>query len=164
MLLADVRTDGLNHDLGHGWMLDDGRAFFGFTPLASGPDHYVIATQGVAGEEPDLSLDYLQRTLEKASGRTDIRLHDLTWITLWRPNIRMAERFRDGRVFLAGDAAHVHPPTGGQGLNTGIQDGYNLGWKLAAVLGGAPPRSCWTAMRLSGCRSRSRSSGSPRHC
>ena len=50
----------------------------------------------------------------------------------------MAERYRDGRVFLAGDSAHVHSPTGGQGLNTGVQDAYNLGWKLAAVLGGAP--------------------------
>jgi hypothetical protein len=52
-------------------------------------------------------------------------------------NARLAERYRAGRVFLAGDAAHVHPPTGGQGLNTSVQDAYNLGWKLAAVLRGA---------------------------
>ena len=50
----------------------------------------------------------------------------------------MADRYRAGRVFLAGDAAHIHPPTGGQGLNTSIQDSYNLGWKLAAVARGAP--------------------------
>lgn len=50
----------------------------------------------------------------------------------------MVNRFRVGRVFLAGDAAHVHPPTGGQGLNTGVQDAYNLGWKLAHVLRGGP--------------------------
>jgi hypothetical protein len=50
----------------------------------------------------------------------------------------MVEQFRVGRVFLAGDAAHVHPPAGGQGLNTGVQDGYNLGWKLGAVLDGVP--------------------------
>ena len=61
----------------------------------------------------------------------DVRLTGLDWSTLWRPNVRPAERFQAGRVFLAGDAAHVHPPTGGQGLNTGIQDAYNLGWKLA---------------------------------
>ncbi len=61
MLLADVRADGLDHEFGHGWMLADGRAFFGLTPLASGPDHYVIATQGGAGEEPDLSLAYVVR-------------------------------------------------------------------------------------------------------
>jgi hypothetical protein len=53
-------------------------------------------------------------------------------------NARLADRYRVGRVFLAGDAAHIHPPTGGQGLNTSVQDAYNLGWKLAAVLAGAP--------------------------
>jgi len=56
---------------------------------------------------------------------------DLTWSTAWRPNVRVAERFRVGRVFIAGDGAHVHPPTGGQNLNTGVQDAYNLGWRLA---------------------------------
>jgi hypothetical protein len=61
----------------------------------------------------------------------------LTWATIWRSNVRLAQRFRVGRAFLAGDSAHVHPPTGGQGLNTGVQDAYNLGWKLAAVLAGA---------------------------
>jgi FAD binding domain len=52
--------------------------------------------------------------------------------------VRMVDRFRVGRIFLAGDAAHVHSPAGGQGMNTGIQDAYNLGWKLSAVLAGAP--------------------------
>ena len=52
-------------------------------------------------------------------------------------NARLADRYRDGRVFLIGDAAHIHPPTGGQGLNTSVQDAYNLGWKLAAVAAGA---------------------------
>jgi hypothetical protein len=55
-------------------------------------------------------------------------------------NARLADRYRVGRVFLAGDAAHTHPPTGGQGLNTSVQDSYNPGWKLAAVLGGAPEK------------------------
>ncbi|WP_163513154.1 FAD-dependent monooxygenase [Fodinicola acaciae] len=133
MTLADVRATGLDHRYGHGWMLE-GEKFFGFTPLATGPDTYVIATTG----DVELTLDSLQKQVDAISGRTDIILSDLTWATVWRPNIRMVERFRDGRVFLAGDAAHVHPPTGGQGLNTGVQDAYNLGWKLAAVLGGAP--------------------------
>src|SRR5690606_16174254 len=52
-------------------------------------------------------------------------------------NARLAESYRIGRVFLVGDSAHVHPPTGGQGPNTSVQDAYNLGWKIAAVLGGA---------------------------
>jgi 2-polyprenyl-6-methoxyphenol hydroxylase-like FAD-dependent oxidoreductase len=132
MLLADVRVDGLDHDYGHGWMLD-GQTFFGFTPLAGADDTYVLNTP--ASGVP-LTLDGLQQTLESASKRSDIRLRDLTWSTIWRPNVRMVQQFRVGRVFLAGDAAHVHPPAGGQGLNTGVQDGYNLGWKLAAVLDG----------------------------
>ena len=57
---------------------------------------------------------------------------------MYRPAVRMVDHSRMGRVFLAGDAAHIHPPTGGQGLNTGIQDAYNLGWKLAHVLRGGP--------------------------
>lgn len=57
----------------------------------------------------------------------------------WRANIRLVDRYREGRVFLAGDAAHIHSPAGGQGMNTVIQDAQNLGWKLAAVAKGAPP-------------------------
>ena len=134
MLLADVRVDGLDHDYGHGWMLD-GQIFFGFAPLAGAHDAYVLNTP--ASGIP-LTLDGLQQTLESASGRSDIRLRELTWSTIWRPNVRMVEQFRVGRVFLAGDAAHVHPPAGGQGLNTGVQDAYNLGWKLGAALDGVP--------------------------
>jgi hypothetical protein len=66
------------------------------------------------------------------------KLRDVGWTSIYRANVRMVDRYRVGRVFLAGDAAHVHSPAGGQGLNTGIQDAYNLGWKLASVvLGGA---------------------------
>jgi 2-polyprenyl-6-methoxyphenol hydroxylase-like FAD-dependent oxidoreductase len=130
MLLADVRVEGLDHDHGHGWMLG-GSCFFGFTPLAGGADTFVLSTMA-SDVEP--TLPGLQAAVDAASGRTDIRLHDLTWATVWRSNVRLAQRFRSRRVFLAGDAAHVHPPTGGQGLNTGVQDAYNLGWKLATAL------------------------------
>jgi hypothetical protein len=75
----------------------------------------------------------MQAALDKF--RADVRLTEVRWSTVWRPNVRLAERYRVGRVFLAGDAAHVNPPTGGQGMNTGIQDAYNLGWKLAAETG-----------------------------
>ena len=67
-------------------------------------------------------------------------MHDITWQSVFRPNIRLAENYRRARVFLAGDAAHVHTPAGAQGLNTGVQDAYNLGWKLGQVLAGAPPQ------------------------
>ena len=97
MLLADVRVDGLDHDYGHGWMLE-GQTFFGFTPLAGADDTYVLNTP--ASGIP-LTLDGLQQTLESASGRSDIRLRELTWSTIWRPNVRMVQQFRVGRVFLA---------------------------------------------------------------
>jgi 2-polyprenyl-6-methoxyphenol hydroxylase-like FAD-dependent oxidoreductase len=69
------------------------------------------------------------------------RLSDLRWSSVFRISMRLAERYRHGRVFIAGDAAHIHPPTGGQGMNTGIQDAYNLAWKLALVLAGAAPEA-----------------------
>jgi hypothetical protein len=67
------------------------------------------------------------------------RLSDLRWSSIFRISMRLAAQYRQGRVFIAGDAAHIHPPTGGQGMNTGIQDAYNLAWKLALVLKGEAP-------------------------
>ncbi|NUS91824.1 MAG: 3-(3-hydroxyphenyl)propionate hydroxylase [Nocardia sp.] len=134
MLLGDVRADALDHDYGH-WFAaaTDPTRGIALSPLPGGR-HFQFAAPFAGATEP--TLDTLQAAVEHWSGRTDITLTDLTWATVWRPNIRLAERFRSGRVLLAGDAAHVHPPTGGQGMNTGIQDAYNLGWKLAAALDG----------------------------
>lgn len=67
---------------------------------------------------------------------TGFSLKNITWTSLFRPNVRLAKHYRDKRVFIVGDAAHVHTPAGAQGLNTGIQDAYNLGWKLGQVLSG----------------------------
>jgi 2-polyprenyl-6-methoxyphenol hydroxylase-like FAD-dependent oxidoreductase len=69
------------------------------------------------------------------------RLSDLRWSSLFRISMRLARHYRQGRVFIAGDAAHIHPPTGGQGMNTGIQDAYNLAWKLALVTKDAAPET-----------------------
>jgi len=86
---------------------------------------------------PDLSVDGIRRFVKKATGGR-VHVRRAGWISLYRPQVRMVDRYRVGRVLLAGDAAHVHPPAGGQGLNTGVQDAYNLGSKLAHVLDGGP--------------------------
>ncbi|KAI0965876.1 FAD binding domain-containing protein [Xylaria arbuscula] len=69
------------------------------------------------------------------------KLHDATWVTRFRLHHRGVNKYRDGRLFVAGDAAHIHSPAGGQGMNTGIQDSINLGWKIGAVLRGEKPDS-----------------------
>ena len=134
MLVADVEVDGLDRDAWHMWRHADG--LVSLCPLPSTTAFQFQA--GIApGQDPDLELPNLQAILERRSGRTDIRLHEPEWTSLWRANIRLVDRYREGRVFLAGDAAHIHSPAGGQGMNTGIQDAHNLGWKLAAVAKGA---------------------------
>jgi hypothetical protein len=99
------------------------------TPLSGGDQFQFGAPLGERDLAP--TLETLQGLVDRYAGEGVAKLRDLTWSTVWRPNIRLAASFRVGRVFIAGDAAHVHPPTGGQGLNTGVQDAYNLGWKLA---------------------------------
>ncbi|MEU1980515.1 FAD-dependent monooxygenase [Nocardia sp. NPDC019395] len=134
MLLGDIRADELDHAFGY-WFATaenpmDGLAL---SPLPGG-SHFQFAAPLPGDTEATLAS--LQSHLNRLAGDMKITLSDLTWATVWRPNIRLAERFRVGRALLIGDAAHVHPPTGGQGMNTGIQDAYNLGWKLAAALAG----------------------------
>jgi len=72
------------------------------------------------------------------TGATKIKIHSPTWLSEFKIHCRLVDRYRVGRVFVAGDAAHVHSPTGGQGIVTGIQDAMNLAWKLGRVLRGAP--------------------------
>ena len=86
------------------------------------------------------TLQELRETLVAAYG-TDYGVHSATWISRFTDMCRQAESYRRGRVLLAGDAAHVHGPQGGQGLNTGVQDAVNLGWKLAQVINKTSPES-----------------------
>ncbi|MGD0104150.1 MAG: FAD-dependent monooxygenase [Rhodopila sp.] len=113
--------------------------FMGLFPMGRG--HYrLIASNPFSkpekGTEP--SLDELQRIYDQRS-HIPARLHDMGWSSWFRINSRMVPRLKIGRILLGGDAAHIHSPAGGQGMNTGIQDMINLGWKLALVIqGGAP--------------------------
>ncbi len=99
----------------------------------------VMLTEPQVGtSEP--TLEDLRAGLVAVYG-TDYGIHDLTWITRFTDTTRQAAAYRKGRVLLAGDAAHVHSPVGGQGLNIGVQDAVNLGWKLARVVKGMSPES-----------------------
>ncbi|MEU4689590.1 FAD-dependent monooxygenase [Actinoplanes sp. NPDC023714] len=105
----------------------------------SGPGVYrvIVPTGGVGSGTP--TLEDFQHHLRTSAG-TDFGVHSPRWLSRFGDATRLADRYRAGRVFLAGDAAHIHPPIGGQGLNLGVQDAVNLGWKLAAEIGGwAPP-------------------------
>ncbi|MEV0677612.1 FAD-dependent oxidoreductase [Actinosynnema sp. NPDC050436] len=131
MVVGDVRLDGLDREHWHAWP----KSPAGLIALCPLPGTDLYQLQAPADAEP--SLEVLRALVRERTGRDDIVVRDATWMSLYRANVRMVDRYRVGRVFLAGDAAHVHPPAGGQGMNTGIQDAYNLGWKLAAVLTGA---------------------------
>lgn len=109
-------------------------------PFGDGTFRLVILDQehmGVPADQP-VTEDELRRSCQAILG-TDFGLQDVTWVSRYRSDQRISACYRRGRVLLAGDAAHTHIPSGGQGLQTGIQDAMNLGWKLAAVLSGWAP-------------------------
>jgi hypothetical protein len=92
------------------------------------------------GDTPTPTLEQLQDVVSRLAP-VPARLNDARWTSGYRLHRRGVPRYRQGRVLLAGDAAHIHSPAGGQGMNTGIQDSYNLAWKLALVLQGRAPES-----------------------
>ncbi|MBL7256534.1 FAD-dependent monooxygenase [Paractinoplanes lichenicola] len=119
LIVADVQVPGLSRDHWHIWPGADQRSMrLALCPMP-GTDTFQLTAP-----PSDLSLSSLVASV-------GLSLAAVGWQSLYRANIRMVSRYRAGKYFLAGDAAHVHSPAGGQGLNTGIQDAYNLGWKLA---------------------------------
>ena len=115
---------------------------FGAAPMADGEDgvyRVIVPAEGVAEDRAaPPTLDELKQQLRVYAG-TDFGAHSPRWLSRFGDATRLAERYRVDRVLLAGDAAHIHPPTGGQGLNLGVQDAVNLGWKLAAEVNGWAP-------------------------
>src|SRR5690606_4263558 len=136
-VVADVALTGLGRDAWHQFSEGDMGAFLSLCPLV-GTDLFQLQAPIPSEGEPDLSASGLTDMVAARTGRDDIRIHTVAWASAYSMNARLADRYRVGRVLLVGDAAHIHPPTGGQGLNTGVQDAYNLGWKLAAVANGGP--------------------------
>jgi 2-polyprenyl-6-methoxyphenol hydroxylase-like FAD-dependent oxidoreductase len=150
-MLGDVAID---------WDIPRGRALFAIRPNEDGPPDFFVAiplperkryrvsmlatgepaeagdAHGILSERPGPSLDQLQAVADRLLPDA-ARMSDLRWSSLFRISMRLADKYRVGNAFIAGDAAHIHPPTGGQGMNTGIQDAYNLAWKMALVLRGA---------------------------
>ncbi|WP_314194999.1 rifampin monooxygenase [uncultured Arthrobacter sp.] len=113
---------------------------FGVGPAGNGLYRAVVPAAAVAEDRAvPPTLEELKTQLRAFAG-TDFGVHSPRWITRFTDATRLAEQYRAGRVFVAGDAAHVHPPLGGQGLNLGIQDSFNLGWKLAAEVNGWAPQ------------------------
>jgi len=112
---------------------------FGAVPLGDGVYRIGVPAAAVTEDRSvPPTLDELKQQLQVFAG-TDFGVHSPRWLSRFGDATRLVERYRVGRVLLAGDAAHIHPPTGGQGLNLGIQDAFNLGWKLAADVNGWAP-------------------------
>ncbi|MGA3039232.1 MAG: FAD-dependent monooxygenase [Bryobacteraceae bacterium] len=127
MLVADVEVEGLDRRDWHVWPFAKG-GMIGLCPLPN-TSLFQFTSEAKTVEAG------IEDVVHKVTGR---RIARVAWNSIYQPAVRMVGRYRVGRVFLAGDAAHVHPPAGGQGLNTGVQDAYNLGWKLAHVVRGGP--------------------------
>jgi 2-polyprenyl-6-methoxyphenol hydroxylase-like FAD-dependent oxidoreductase len=138
-VLADVRMD---------WAFDEREVMLYFSPEGlvvvaplPGGRHRIVATVDEAPEQPD--RDFVQALLDaRGPQQRPARVEEIVWSSRFRVHHRLADRYREDRIFLAGDAAHVHSPAGGQGMNTGVQDAVALGERLAGVLrDGAAERS-----------------------
>ncbi|MFL5349005.1 MAG: FAD-dependent monooxygenase [Hyalangium sp.] len=142
-MLGDVRVDG---ELAPGelYIMPSENGVMAAFPMPGEARFRVITIvprdMAPPGETPTPTLEQLQEVVNRLAP-VPLRLNDARWTSGYRLHRRGVPRYREGRVLLAGDAAHIHSPAGGQGMNTGIQDAYNLAWKLALVLRGRAPES-----------------------
>ncbi|KIF01774.1 hypothetical protein PL81_33730, partial [Streptomyces sp. RSD-27] len=138
-LIGDVELPGLPED--YVWVR---RTPGGdYSAIAFEPGWYRVITSEydrVADRDEPATFEQLRESLVRVAG-TDFGMHSPRWVSRFNDAARQAAQYRKGRVLLAGDAAHIHFPAGGQGLNMGVQDAVNLGWKLASVVRGRAPES-----------------------
>lgn len=135
-VLADAEADGIEPDSAHAFLSQRGMLLF--FPLGRPTTWRLLAMRPFtdpAPAEAAVALADVQALADMYTGGA-VRVHDPVWMTNFRLHHRAAAHYRAGRLFLAGDAAHIHSPAGAQGMNTGIQDAVNLGWKLAHTLRG----------------------------
>ncbi|KAI0090685.1 monooxygenase [Irpex rosettiformis] len=133
VVVADAEVSGLSPEYWHSWgnfgstslmvRATEDPSIFNFVMIAP-PSNLSRAQEGREG---------FNETVHAITNRKDISIGNIIWQSEWKPNIRIVNEYQKGRVFLVGDAAHIHTPAGGQGANTGMQDGANLGWKLSLV-------------------------------
>jgi 2-polyprenyl-6-methoxyphenol hydroxylase-like FAD-dependent oxidoreductase len=133
-LLGDVQIDGGDLDHRSIYLWWHGGGTVALFPFEDRTWRIFAKRESNAGSD-QTSVAELQQQVDR-HGPPGLRLRDPSWLSVFRVNERVAAHYRAGRCFLAGDAAHIHSPAGGQGMNTGIQDAVNLGWKLAYVLDG----------------------------
>ncbi|KAJ7590558.1 monooxygenase [Mycena floridula] len=159
LLVGDIHVKkGLDRGFWHGWReTSDTTKMVSLRPFEiDGDDRFNFITMGVSDhrldrQEASQTRDDFIKLFYQVSGRTDIEFGELIWISKFQPNVRIVDKFGEGRVFLAGDCAHAHPPTGAQGMNSSVQDSINLAWKLALVHKGLASRNLldsYTAERL----------------
>jgi 2-polyprenyl-6-methoxyphenol hydroxylase-like FAD-dependent oxidoreductase len=138
MITADVVVERLERTHWHMWDNAKGGALW-LGPLVQTNAFQLYAKFEDA--EPDLSLEGLRKLVRDRTQRLELDVSEVLYASHFGSRAGLAKNFRVGRTFLVGDAAHVHPPAGGQGMNTAVQDAYNLGWKLGHVLRHGAPQS-----------------------
>ncbi len=134
--VADVQIDWkFSHDAGHGFLLKN--SMLAFFPM-TGENHWrIVGTfpEEFAKDEGDILYEEIEEQIRQ-DAELDLDITNVNWFSTYKVHTRSVNKFSVGRCFLAGDSAHIHTPAGAQGMNTGIQDGYNLAWKIWLVLQG----------------------------
>ncbi|MBD0369709.1 MAG: FAD-dependent monooxygenase [Pyrinomonadaceae bacterium] len=134
--VADAQVDwALPHDALQVCLARD--VFTAFFPMKGEKRYRIVGTfpEGVDKDEGDVVYEEIEEQI-KREAKLELEISDVQWFSLYKVHTRRVNKFSEGRCFVAGDAAHIHSPAGAQGMNTGIQDAYNLAWKLAFVLKG----------------------------